>query len=575
MKRVFFFTAASLVFALYSCGSDDDIDKGIDEKIEDEIENIITTEVVKTDAEAEALGNAVYPPLQRLSSSFSFLIELPTDYTISFEGPEDRGAPVISRFEHAPKTGFDVPHDYPDKAFSRLYEGIGKANIAIEKLDSSRVTDKLSQETKDLVIARVKFTRALSYLYLVQLYGEVPLRLTTQTPVATNRASIDDVYTQIVQDLTEAEEHLPLYSSNKANPTKGAANAILARAYLAWGQNPLTAAQIDAIKDSKTDPSPSFNNERLQKVVEYADKVINSDQYHLLEDYNRNFGIVGQNGDEHIYTIHHDGDAVDNVLGQSNHQTHCTFTNRYTDLTADFHIGPADETLLERYEATDKRKLLTYTTRLFDSEDGNKEYRWEFPVTSPIYGKWIHRSGYATTGNIPTIERAGGSAAAQPNNINRIEIRYAELLLIKAEALLFLNRAAEALPLVNQIRTRAGVSPLSSLTKEALFKEWELELGFEQKRWTNLTRWKTLISTVQTVSQYEYFKDGYKDEASVIATAAARGFTNPSQVNAAFYAKAYKHLHAKYDNVKGKFYRFPIPLLSGIDLGVSPQNPGY
>jgi hypothetical protein len=567
MKKYLFLALLGLTFALYSCDDSND-DNGID--------NNITTEVIQTDREAISRGNAAYVPLQTLSSSFSFLIELATDNTISFEIGETKGGPTISRLEHAAKTSDDNPHDYPNKVFNALYNTIGISNDVIEKLDSSKVTPLLSQQIKDLVIARVKFTRALSYLYLVQLYGEVPLKLKKADASVTSRTSIDEIYTQIVKDLTEAETYLPSFDSNKANPSKGAANAILARAYLAWGQKPLSQTELNAIKDAKTDPVHSVDNAKLQKAVEYADKVISSGAYVLLADYNRNFGVGGENGDEHIYTIDHLGDGVD--AGQSNHQTHCTFTNRFTNLKQDIHIGPADETLLNRFDNADKRKLLSFTTRLFDSENGNKRYDFAFPVTTAIYGKWVHRSGYATTGDIPTIERTGGSSAAQPNNINRIEIRYAEVLLIKAEALFFLNRASEGLPLINQLRERAfgdNTHNLSALTQEALFKEWELELTFEQKRWTNLVRWKSLISTIQTVKNFEYFKEGYKTNESVIATAATRGFTNVEDLNPAFYAKVYKHLHAKYDNVKGKHYRFPIPQLSGIDLGVTPQNPGY
>ncbi|MDR3235651.1 MAG: RagB/SusD family nutrient uptake outer membrane protein, partial [Prevotellaceae bacterium] len=251
----------------------------------------------------------------------------------------------------------------------------------------------------------------------------------------------------------------------------------------------------------------------------------------------------------------------------------CTFTNRFTNLDQDFHIGPADPTLLDRFEANDKRKLLTYTFRLFNTDEANKEYRWEWPVTTPIYGKWIHRSGYVTTGASPTIERAGASTAAQPNNINRIEIRYAEVLLIKAEALFFLGRASTGLSYVNQLRERAGVAPLTTLTEDALFREWELELTFEQKRWTNLTRWKTYIKTIQTVENFEYYKETYNTPESITAVFGTE--IDGKTVNAAFYAKVYKHLHAKHDNVKGKFYRFPIPKLSGIDLGITQQNPGY
>jgi hypothetical protein len=151
------------------------------------------------------------------------------------------------------------------------------------------------------------------------------------------------------------------------------------------------------------------------------------------------------------------------------------------------------------------------------------------------------------------------------------------VLLYKAEALFFLNRAADALPLVNRLRSRAGATPLSSLTAADLYKEWFLELSFEQKQWTNLVRWKTLISTILTkVPTYEYYKEDYKNEAAVKATAKAAnpGLTD-EDINAAFFAKIYKHLHAKVDNIKGKHYRFPIPTNGGINAGVSPQNPGY
>ncbi|GHT22829.1 hypothetical protein FACS189430_05200 [Bacteroidia bacterium] len=590
MKKVFLYIVLGLLIATpYSCEEDPEKEPDVIVDPEDPKEPVDPTDpneallvIVENDAEAYALGNAVYPFLQSLSSSFSFLIELNTESTISFEGDELRGAPVISRLEQAPKTGHDNPHDYPSKAWDKLYSSIGASNVALGKLVSTKVTAKLTESTKKTVIARVKFTRALSYLYLVQLYGEVPLKLTTADAAKTSLASIDEIYTQIVKDLTEAEADLPEYDPNKANPSKGAANAILARTYLIWGQNPLTKAQVEAIKNDRTDPAHTVNAERLQKAVEYADKVIDGGQYELLEDFNRNFGVAGENGAEHIFTIHHDGDGVD--AGQSNHQTHCTFTNRFTAPEADWHIGPADETVIDRFDDADKRKLLSYAIDLYNTDEDNKKYTWGFPVNSPLYGKWIHRSGYATTPTTSattgivtpaSILRAGGSVAAQPNNINRIEIRYAEVLLIKAEALLFLNKASEGLPLVNQLRQRAGVPALTALTKEALFAEWELELLFEQKHWTNLIRWKTYIATILTVENFEYYKSDYKDEVSIKAKAVERGY-NAEEVNVPFYAKVYTHLRAKHANVKGKFYRYPLPTLTAQDvIDANGNNPGY
>ncbi|MDR1864935.1 MAG: RagB/SusD family nutrient uptake outer membrane protein [Bacteroidales bacterium] len=569
MKK-YLFLAISLNLALYSCNKDDN--PAVDDV---DLPPIITTEVLKSDAEAYALGNAVYGPLQTLSSSFSFLLESHTETTISFEGAETAGGPQASRLETTPA------NSYANKLFNAFYNSIGTSNITIERLDSSKVTAKLTQSTKDLVKARVKFTRALSYLYLVQLYGEVPLKLKQADAAKNTRVSIDEIYEQIVKDLTEAEADLPLFDVIRSNPSKGAANALLARAYLAWGQNPLSQTQVEAIKSSQTDPAPSFNNERLQKAVEYADKVIESGQYALESDFNENFGVTAENrSEEHIYTIHHDGDSKGDAQG--NHQTHCPFTERF-DLWTDNHIGPADVTIGDRFHDGDSRKLFSFVTELYNADEPlgtspqtYKKYEYKFPVTSPRYGKFIHRNGYTEA----TRTLAPGSSSGQPNNINRIELRYAELLLIKAEALFFLNRASEALPLVNQLRQRAfGNSShnLSTLTKEALFEEWFLELSFEQKQWTNLTRWKNLIATVKTkVAAYEYYKEDYVDEAAVLAKAKSL-YPNieDEAVNAAFFAKTYKHLHAKTTNIAGKHYRFPIPTNSGINQGVSPQNPGY
>jgi hypothetical protein len=444
----------------------------------------------------------------------------------------------------------------------------------------------LSQAAKDLVIARVKFQRALSYLYLVQLYGEVPLKLSVADAAKNERVAIDKIYEQIVKDLEEAEKDLPAFDQIRSNPNKGAANALLSRAYLTWGQKPLSQAEVEAIKTGKTDPAHSVDATKLQKAVEYADKVISSGNFELEKDFNANFGVVAEDKSvEHIYTIHHDGDNKGDAQG--NHQTHCPFTERF-NLLVDNHIGPADVTLVDRFDANDKRKVLSIVEHLYNADEITnpnrptgtpatyKEYDYTFPVTSPRYGKFIHRSNYTTN-----ILVAPGSAAGQPNDINRIEIRYAEVLLYKAEALFFLNKAGEALPIINQLRTRAGVSALSSLTEDALYKEWDLELSFEQKHWQNLVRWKKLIATVQTVKDFEYYKEAYKDDAAVIVTAAGKGFTNttdqslPNYVNAPFFAKIYKHLHAKENNISGKFYRFPIPTASGIDKGVGPQNPGY
>jgi hypothetical protein len=557
--RFLAFTAVTVSFiTLYSCNNDDDDDSPV----------ISGESVWKSDQDALATVNAVFPPLQRLSSSYSFLLESATESTISFEGADDADGPLVSLFET------DVNNWYPTKIFNYLYVSIGEANRTVEKADSSFVSDNLSQATIDLAKARAKFARGLNYLYLTQLWGEVPLILSTDPTQTeqTARKSIDDVYAQIVKDLTEAEQVLPEFEQVRSNPSKGAANAILARAYLTWAGKPLSQSEVAAIANSQTDPAaPSWDNGKLQKAVEYADKVINSGKFRLESNFESIFGVAAENtSPEHIFTIHHDGD--DKGDAQGNHQTHCPFTFRF-DLLQDNHIGPADVTLLNHFDSSDKRKRFSILTRLYNQDeplvaspaktDDYKAYDFVFPVTSPRIGKYIHRSA-----SYPEV--APGTEAGQPNNINRIEIRYAEVLLIKAEALFYQGKAGEAVALINQLRTRAGLNTLSALTQTDLEREWYLELFFEQKHWLNITRWHKLVSNVRTVQDFEYFKDDYRNVESI-----AEKFGTEEGTNYPFFAKIYKHLHSKYDKVKGKFYRFPIPKgLQGNDLGIT-QNPGY
>ena len=536
----------------------------------DDAKVISANSVWKTDQAALAAASAAYSPWQRLSSSFSFVIESQTDATVSFEGADDADGPLVSLF----KT--DANNWYPTKIFNYLYVSIGEANRTIEKADSSTVTDNLSKATIDLARARAKFIRGLGYLYLTQLYGEVPLILSTKATTSdqTTRRSIDDVYTQIVKDLTDAEANLPSYDQVRSNPSKGSANAILARAYLSWASNPLSQSQVAAIASSQTDPSATtWNQTRLQQAVTYADKVINSGNYALESNFEDNFGVAAEDkAVEHIFTIHHDGDDYD---VQGNHQTHCTFTFGF-DLYQDNHIGPADVTLLKDFSDTDTRKRFSITDHLYDQNlplvasptkaSDYKEFFFVFPVTSPRIGKFIHRN---TTYPEVAPDQGGGG---QPNDINRIEIRYAEVLLIKAEALFYQNKPTDAAIVINLLRTRAGQSTYTTLTQDELENEWNLELFFEQKRWINLTRWHKLISTVLTnVPAYEYYKDDYKSTDAIAAKFGAA----TSTTNYPFFAKIYKHLHSKTTNVSGKFYRFPIPKgLSGNSLGLT-QNPGY
>ena len=184
--------AASLSLGFVSCSSDND----------EPSNNQVTNETVGTDDETVlSLVNGVYSHWQPLSSSFSFIIELNSNKLISFEGEESEAGPVNSRFEQEPTTWYQV------KIFNHLLLGIAQDNEAIATIEKSKKDGKLSEAGYNAAVGKAKFLRALAYLKLAQLWGEVPV-FTEEGGSATERQDLNTVFNQIVSDFSEAEKLL-------------------------------------------------------------------------------------------------------------------------------------------------------------------------------------------------------------------------------------------------------------------------------------------------------------------------------------------------------------------------------
>ena len=509
--------------------------------------------MVQDDASAVSLVNGVYSHWQPLSSSFSFIIELNSNKLISFEGEEGEAGPVNSRFEQEPTTWYQI------KIFNHLLLGVAQDNEAITTLNNSLKAGKITQQGYNAAVGKAKFLRALAYLKLAQLWGEVPV-FTEEGGSTTERQSIDVVFNQIVKDFTDAEELLLDYNGDPRVPSKQAAEALLARAYLVWGDNPLSQAEVEAIAATQTDPAFTKNDARLEKAVEYANKVISSGKLALDPEYNKLWGREYESNkrgtNEHLFTIAHDGDKND---AQGNHQTHCSWTfpfqnGEHGNGYSQNHTEVADDNLYDDWKAeypNDKRLAETYFTKIVNPETG-KTHTYYSPIYTPINGKGVDQS-YENAENLEITQ----------NSVDRIEIRYAEVLLIKAEALVQLGRNSEAAEPFNQLRTRAGIETVAAPTFDQIKREWDYEFTYEQFSALNSYRWKDLIASVQKVKNYKHFADDWKSKQT---------YTSDQE---AYFEKTHNHLVAKYNNVRGKHYRQPIPTgLSGEPLGIA-QNPGY
>ena len=551
MKKNFLFSAAlaaTLSLGFVSCSSSSDDAGSNNNQVTDE-------NVVDDDASALALVNGVYSHWQPLSSSFSFIIELNSNKLISFEGEESEAGPVNSRFEQEPTTWYQV------KIFNHLLLGIAQANEAITTIDNSLKAKKVTQSGYNAAVGKAKFLRALAYLKLAQLWGEVPV-FTENGGSTTERQELNVVFNQIVSDFTEAEALLNDYNGDPRVPSKQAAQALLARTYLVWGDNPLTAAEVQAIANGQADPQFSKTDSRLEKAVAYADKVINSGKLALDPEFNKLYGRDYESNkrgtNEHLFTIAHDGDKKD---AQGNHQTHCSWTFPFLngENNKGFkqnHTEVADDNLYDDWKAeqpNDKRLAETYLVEVKNPEDG-QTYHYYSPVYTPINGKGVDQS-YENSENLEIKQ----------NSVDRIEIRYAEVLLTKAEALVQLGRNTEAAEPFNQLRRRAGIAEVSAPTFPEIKREWDYEFTYEQFSVLNSYRWKDLISSVKKVSAYKHFADDWK-------TVLGNTYNADQE---AYFTKVHNHLRAKYNNIRGKHYRQPIPTgLSGEALGIA-QNPGY
>ena len=523
------FVALTVSGLTTSCSSDNN----------DESNTIQTGVETLDDQKALALADNALFEYYHKAFGLSFIVETFTSKTHSFEGPESADGPLISRHELTPTNVYFVNRWYNKNS------AIANANDAIEKITAAT---GVSEQTKKEAIARAKLARALAYHVLVRLWGEVPLYTSTNGDTKT-RASIDDVYTQIVADLEDAASDLPTTGSLPSVPTKAAAYGLLSRVYLDWGSNPLTFDQVNAIKDQTTDPAPSYNTSRLEKAVEYANKVTG---YTLNSSFASIWGKDNEtNKDEKILTFVHDGDAV----GTGNHQVHCSWTFGF-NVEQENHLSPAQDSFVAAWDKADTRRDVSYIVSLYDVS-GDSIAQFKAPVTLPRYGKFVD------------LGSEGPAECYKLNDLDRVELRYAEVLLNKAEALVLLGRADEAREPINLIRQRAygdNSHNLDKVTLDDVKNEWGLEFVYEQKEWFNLARWKDVIKDLESVKENEYFDDSY----SVAGNIGKNGHV----VNE-FFAKTYKHLHAKYENRQGKYYRFPIPVgKSGESLGIA-QNPGY
>ena len=451
---------------------------------------LAASNIPQSNADATALVDAVYSNNIIMSTALMYLFDLTTETTVSGENPNGGGGMLGL-------LAWDGTNSYIIRAWNSIYTAISRANDTIDKLQKN--PKGVSPAIASRVIGEAKFLRAYWLNYAVQIWGPVPIVTTPDGGKNAIRNSETEVYQQIVNDLEDAAELLPEVSAYSLNDigraTRGAANAALAKVYLTW-------AQVD------DNLSEAQRKEYFGKSIEYAQKVIESNEYDLEENFYDNWNNQNRNGKESIFAVQHyigsGTNSGDNTGG--NHLCHCSFSTSFSVSLPHIAPGP-DNTVENSYLEGDQRKDVSFADSLWRPST-NSYFHFYYDADKD----GVKESGFSRYNKY--IDHDSPETSAADRAMNRQVLRYAEVLLVLAEAINERDGAPNetAYKAFNQVRRRAFKEDIYSeeaqphdLTsglgyeefKNAIIQERSWEFTLEQKHLLDLKRWKILVKTIK------------------------------------------------------------------------------
>lgn len=366
----------------------------------------------------------------------------------------------IKQFEDFAVNGENT---FLNEGYRSLWNVVAFSNNLLNIVENKCGAD-VSDEAKEFSKGEALFMRSIAYFYLVRTWGAVPIfekidQYGTDVPVYRNR--VEDVYSLIIRDLKSAAELLPVsWDANKGRVTKGSANAILAEVYLT----------LEDYSNAKT----------------YADLVVNSGQYALMPNYGDIFHPANNNCIESIFELQWVAPAQGSHWFYTNtHQAYLAAAGKITGAGDGWGTFLPSLDFINSYEDGDLRKHSTimevgdFYPELCTA-DGGFTVENSLTSNSAGYRKYV----VGSTDEWPTVNFMN-------TDLNTHIMRYAELLLIRAEAILAGSASTTdptALADVNAVRDRAGLAPVSEVTLDVILQERRMELAIEGDRWYDLVR---------------------------------------------------------------------------------------
>lgn len=397
---------------------------------------------------AEQGVNAIYATLQTTelySNTMSKLYTPPTGEVVL----TNTGGYGFNDFTYSAADGILMD------VYGKLYEGVFRANTVIKEV---ALMEDIDASLQSRLVGEAKFLRAFYYWHLTTLWGDVPLftepfEVPSDALVAkSTRAAIYEV---MIQDLIDAEAVLPeVYgASDLGRATKGAAQALLGKVYL--------------------------YDENYEQAEVWLGEVIDSELYDLVENFGDVININSENNVESVFEIQFaevgEGDVGTLRVSYNNPQVNGGFGNNLPT-----------QTIVDAFEDGDPR---LNESIFIDGDVFAPELSTESLNLDTYQSVWSATGYNLKKGLFPVMY-------VNNRGTNFPAIRYADVLLMYAEAANELDMRDVARDAVNEVRDRVGMTLLdagTTGTKEALFDaivhERQVELAFEYHRFNDLRRW--------------------------------------------------------------------------------------
>lgn len=355
-----------------------------------------------------------------------------------------------------------VDYNFPTigSVWTEAYRGVYRCNQVLNNVPN--IDFGTNTALKDRLLGEAHFVRALYYWNLVTLWGNVPLITEPVNALSREKqGSVQEGWDFILADLKAAEAALPAsYSGNDVGrATKGAAQTLMGKVYMQQRKWAEAQAQFQKVIDSKT--------------------------YALAPTYEENFLESGENNKESIFEIGFEGTTT----GGGQDSPGSSLGNQRSQFFGARGIGWSDG----------QPRSWLYGAFTDKTVDGKPDPRRDVTVLSNnmlVYGKTYADRGFKDPNELFWRKYQNDRTRNFENYFSPIDfrvMRYADVLLMQAEALNEQGQTALAIPLINQVRARVNVTPLTgsfdkAAMKEQILHERNVELAGENTRWTDLQR---------------------------------------------------------------------------------------